>query len=210
MKKIKSGFTLSEVLITLGVISVLTTILLPVMKNAMPNQSMVMFKKTYYIIERIVAEMVNDDDMYPDVIDDETEPYLGNVMKVTYNDKEYEGETKFCELFAEKLNLKSSLSCTTKTFTNGQLPNGQFVTSDNVVYILPIDKFENAATAKSIFIDVNGDKAPNCFYNGNSCKEPDRFTVKIYQNGRILVDGVREKQYLASTDVTKKAQDYDQ
>lgn len=209
MKKLKSGFTLSEVLVTLGVIGVLLGILMPVMKNAMPNQSMVMFKKSYYIIERVVSELVNDDDMYPDVIDDDVEPFLGNIMEITYNGKEYQGDTKFCELFSEKLNLKSEATCVEKTFTDGELPDAQFVTTDNVAYILPIDSFEDEAKANNIYIDVNGDKAPNCFYNDSTCTKPDRFTVKIYQSGRILVDGKREKQYLSSSDITKTAEDYD-
>ena len=58
-------------------------------------------------------------------------------------------------------------------------------------------------------MDVNGDRGPNCFYNESKCSAPDRFSINIYQNGRLTVTGKREKQYLHAKDVSKTAGDFD-
>ena len=203
----KKGFTMAEALVTLGVIAALAMILLPVLKNAMPNKSMIMFKKTYYIIERVASELVNDDDLYPDVTGNSIPPYLGNTTKITHENAEYSGNTKFCNLFGQKMNVRSKIECTAQTFTDGEASLGQFVTSDNIAYILPISSF-GTQKKESIYIDVNAQKTPNCFYNEETCKAPDRFEIKINQKGTLCVEGIREAQYLASNDITKKAEDY--
>lgn len=203
----KKAFTLAEVLITLTVIAVLVMVLLPVLKNAMPNRSMTMFKKTFFVIERVASELVNDSDFYPDVIGGATPPYLGNIIPVTYENVEYSGDTKFCGLFGQKMNVKSNVQCTEQTFIDGEASLGQFVSVDNIAYILPINSFATAQR-QSIYIDVNSTKSPNCFYNEKTCKAPDRFEIKVNRKGTLCVEGVRESQYLASNDITKKAEDY--
>jgi len=59
------GFTLAEMMVCLAVISVIATLMMPAINNLRPNKSKVMFKKAFYLTERIVSEMINDEDMYP-------------------------------------------------------------------------------------------------------------------------------------------------
>ena len=47
MKRFNKAFTLSELLIALGVIGILCAILLPVIFNLMPNQNTMMAKRAY-------------------------------------------------------------------------------------------------------------------------------------------------------------------
>ena len=214
MKKFKSGFTLAELLTTVGVIGFMLVILLPVLQRAIPNKPLVMFKKTYYITERVVSELINDDDCYWESSEEDAKPYLGNVdavdNKKDSNDVVAENEAKFCVLFGHKLNLVSKMDCTAKTFTKGVAPEGNFTTADNVTYLIPLSKFEEADKPEEIKIDVNGEKGPNCFYTDGECIAPDRFVIKIYQSGRLEVTGKREVQYLQSASTTKTAQDFDE
>ena len=206
MKNLKYGFSLGEMCITVGIVAFLAMILLPALKNIFPNQEMLMFKKAYYITERVVSELVNDEDLYPDSNDLTQEPYLGNTESVTYKGEVYQGSTKFCELFASKINRASAIDCSEHNFTDGDKPSDYtFITADGVVWILPITEFPSDTDAYEIYMDVNGDKKPNCVYDNESCKKPDRFTVQVYQDGRISVDGIMEKEYLYRSDISKEA-----
>lgn len=197
----KKGFTLGEVAISLVIVGVLAAMFLPVIKNAMPNQEQLMFKKAYYLTERVVAEMVNDDDMYPELDEVDAAQYFGNTSKIRSKGVEYEGNTKFCELFASKINKSSEVSCTNKTFTNGTEPSGTVTGADGIEWILPVSDFASETEPEKIYMDVNGRKKPNCFYNKTSCKEPDRFTIKVYQDGRIEADGTMEIEYLNKVNI---------
>ena len=48
----KKGFSLGEMIVTIGIVGFLAAVLLPVLKSILPNQEMLMFKKAYYITER--------------------------------------------------------------------------------------------------------------------------------------------------------------
>ena len=145
----------------------------------------------------------------------------------------YEGDSKFCELIAARLNVMSDIKCEEKVFVDGEAPEGQFTTTDGMVWILPITSFDEEDWLEvtpepdqddpdavlepvmqdnrpRVYIDVNGDKAPNCFYvkpddegQEASCKLPDRFTIYLKKDGRINVYGEKEIEYLESSKVTK-------
>ena len=66
MKLNKNGFTLTELLIALAVIGILIAILIPVIRNIMPNQKVLMAKRARYTIESIVSNLLNDSACYPD------------------------------------------------------------------------------------------------------------------------------------------------
>ena len=208
-KNMKKGFTLSEMLVTLAVISFLIMILFPVLKKSLPNQEQAMFKKAYYITERVVSELINDDDLYAELREFDTgNPYFGNTVEVEHNGTDYEGNTKFCELFASKINRSSVVTCDSKAaenFTNGVLPTGTLVTADSIVWKLPITDFDSATDAYDIFLDVNGNKGPNCIYDKDTCKKPDRFNIKVYQDGRVSVEGTMEIEYLNRVEISKDA-----
>lgn len=200
----KQGFTLGEMAITIAIVGFLAATFLPMIKNAVPNQEQMMFKKAYYLAERSVAELINDEDYYPEIEDViNQKQYFGNTVKIVSQGREYSGDTKFCELFAMRINKASEVNCTTKTFTDGSNPVGTVTTSDGVVWILPISNFSSETTAEKIYMDVNGNKKPNCFYNKSSCPKPDRFTIKVYQDGRVEADGAMEIEYLRKVNISK-------
>ncbi len=201
----KKGFSLGEMIVTIGIVGFLAAVLLPVLKSILPNQEMLMFKKAYYITERAIAELVNDEDLYPESYEPDAKQYLGNVSRQMSKGKAYEGSTKFCELFAAKINRSSEVSCTNKTFTDGQKPEGTVATTDGTVWILPVSSFDSETEPEDIYIDVNGSKGPNCAYNKTSCKKPDRFNVKVYQDGRVEVVGIMEREYLNRVNIAQDA-----
>ena len=66
MKKLSKAFTLTELLIALGVVAILCAILMPVINNLRPNQNILMAKRAYYTVQSIVSELINDNSCYPD------------------------------------------------------------------------------------------------------------------------------------------------
>jgi len=60
------AFTLAEIMIVLSVIAVLTAILLPAARNAMPNEEVLKFKKTHNALTSAIREMVNSDKYFLD------------------------------------------------------------------------------------------------------------------------------------------------
>lgn len=201
MKNMKKAFTLAETLVVLGVISFIAIILLPTLKNIKPNNEHLMFRKVYYLTSNLVSEIINNSDLYPEP-DDDVSFFLSNVSDVTYYGENYGGDTKFCKIFSSKLNTSGPVQCEEKAFVDNNTPDSQFRTADGVHWILPITRFEDKDVEYPIYVDTNGDKMPNCAYDEESCKKPDRFTIYIKRDGKLIINGEKEREYLEKTDVT--------
>lgn len=229
--KNKKAFTLAELMVCLLLISVLATILLPAIIQNKPNKSKVMFRKAYYIIERVVSELINDDDLYPT---NEEENVMGfaNTAEVTYAGKTYSGASKFCNLFFEKVNTTSGEArCNSSGETPSAVPTdeeteGSFMTNDGVIWYMPATKVfasedyapvedstdpstgepipgtPGGAVEQEIKLDINGISAPNCEYS-SACENPDRFTVYVRYDGKVRVEGEKEREYLMSNTTLK-------
>lgn len=202
MLKVRKGFTLAEVMITLAVCGVLASLLLPTIASVRPDKNKAMFRKAYYVTERMVFELVNDEDFYPS--EGETVG-LSNTIEADYLGETFEGNSKFCGLFARKVNTTDDdkIFCdavhTTPT-GNGTYKEPAFLTTDGLAWYLPYSDF---ADTQTIYVDVNNEKKPNCKYHATNCKEPDIFEIKVKPDGKMYVDGDMEKSYLRSTEFTK-------
>lgn len=211
MKKL--GFTLAEIVVTLAVVGTVAALTLPMLKDAVPNEEMLMFKKAYYLTERIVSDLVNDEDLYPERGGDNADYYLSNVKKVKYKGHEYgdddsttstSAKSKFCKLFVEKLNRASDVNCTASASFDG---TPTVVSSDGMIWKLPMTTFSNNPPTAQIYVDVNGSKGPNCQYNSvytNRCPKPDRFIIAVSADGKIRAVGAPALEYLKTSNFRKK------
>ena len=194
------AFTLGEVLVTLLIVGVIAATLIPTLKNIQPDRQKLMFKKAYTTVERIVTELVNDDYLYS-----ETDDAVGldNTNTVDVNGNDYGGDTKFCRLFAMKVNVvdDAAIRCPGTPGGSGTFGTPSFTTTDNVAFFIPSSTF---GTAAKITVDTNGDKEPNCKYNATSCNKPDIFEIFVEADGGIYVNGTLEKQYLKDTNITRE------
>lgn len=187
------AFTLAEVMITMAILGILASVLLPAVSKVRPNENKALFKKAYYVAERVVGELVNDDKLYP--LMDGTTVGLDNLDKAQYIGEEYSGNDKFCKLFAAKVNtINDTVNCVagSATPTDSNVPS--FITSDGIMWYMPITDFK---ADKSITVDVNGEKRPNCSFS-TTCVKPDRFQIWIQPDGKMYVNGDKEKEYLSS------------
>ena len=221
MLKRKNAFTLAELLITLTVCATLASLLLPAIAYIRPDKKKVLFKKAYYVAERMVYELVNDEDFYP--TEGETVG-LANTVRASYLGFEYGGEndadakSKFCKLFGRKVNITgekeqlngppppycdashSKPKATGIAGTPGAYKNPSFVTTDGIAWYMPNSKFDKTTgtTAEIIYVDVNNKTEPNCMYKKGTCDKPDIFRIYVEPDGKMYVDGVKESEYLKS------------
>lgn len=232
MKRFNKAFTLTELLVALGVIGILCAILLPVIFNLLPNQNTIMAKRAYYMTQTVVADMLNDEACYPDKTSaNGTDKRVGfddgfgytncnlwggskNVGTIT---TEGNANTKFSNLFTNKIDLEADLtgagtgtiSFSTKDGMNWAMTSGGFGTKNN-------------PDAKAVLVvDVNGkDGEPNCGEStsaktdavgtvGDKCNGRtsgwDRFAMSIYADGKIeILDNWAVKAVKVDKNITEE------
>lgn len=206
MKRLNNAFTLTELMIALGVIAILCAILLPVIFNLMPNQNTIMAKRAFYATQTIVSELINDESCYPDKTSAVNNPRIGfddgfggtNCAKWDET-KPNDSTTKFITLFKDRLGVDGDAT----TFT----------TPDGITWAFTDAQFAYVKNGDGgsikLSVDVNGTDTnkgrPNCsnghaysgeFQNGDdaNCSADkrsagfDRFRMTIKGNGQITID----------------------
>ena len=68
-------------------------------------------------------------------------------------------------------------------------------------------KEDEAEYSSEIYLDVNGGDGENCFSNVDTCKDPDRFMLKVGADGTIEVADTRAQQHLETRANWKKNRD---
>ena len=233
--KRKFGFTLAETLIVLCVLGVLAAIMISSLTGMMPDKSKVFYKKAYQTTERVVGELVNDENLYP--YNEEQIGFRNTERQLWPGTDEAYGNTnrntsaareKFALLFQRKLNVSDAtnrtrnriVQCNSSIDTNTHL---QFVTSDGICWAVPRNTnfgTRNNTRDSSIIItvDINGEKEPNTTENGPN---RDRFRIFVDYDGRVHVDGTsyraltglvapdtsQEREYLQTVDVRQNRDD---
>lgn len=193
MRRLK-GFTLSELMVALAVIGILVAIVTPTIMKTRPNKNKMMIKKTFYTTEQIVATLINDARLYPDMREvceggvETTDNYycawgFDADDAVKYEGETYEGNTKFEGLFRSRLNVKTGTGAV-------------FYTTDGVKWDLSgtegawIKKKTSGpkdAGIGKILIDVNGDDAPNARQSASSADDFDQYVIEIMATGKLKV-----------------------
>ena len=216
----KKGFTLAEALITLGIIGIVAALSLPALNKAKPDANKIKYLKTYDAICEVVKSLANNTKEYPAVgrksISNTTEydltkyPLL-NMYTSVNNDEEksisaikgYSGLTTFCKLLAWSFNAEGNETCSYNTLSSDPgLPGTNyfdyqsFKTNSGVIFSItgreaPVIKKTGSTFGMNVIIDINGAEAPNCVYNSNNCKNPDRFWFFVEADGNIIpADGM--------------------
>lgn len=187
----KWAMTLAEMLMCICIMGVIAAITLPLLRNVMPTKEDSFRKKTNYLVEQVVSQLYGDEIMYPKKSDFYSQGFQ-NTEKVTINGIEYEGDDKFCKLFASKFMISSesgALVCenqiaeTATTLARGKR---SFRAKDGVDWYLPVTDFQKGAA--EIMVDVNGDELPNCLDGATGCSKPDRFLYYVKADGGITYD----------------------
>lgn len=190
IKQKSNAFTLAETLVVLTIIGILVVICLGALMNSTPDKNKALFKKAYSVTERTVAELVNDENFYP--YDPTRIGFLNtDMVEIPGTGTAVQGDTKLCNLFANKLNLIGEIQ-----FNGG---NCTFETTDGIFWTMPTG-IADFTPYKTITVDVNGTANEP---NSATAENRDIFNINIFSDGRVNVTGAKEIEYLKSHDVKK-------
>jgi len=192
-----NAFTLTELLIALGVIGVLTAIVMPIVFGLLPNQNVIMAKRAFYTAETVVSDLLNDNTCYPRILsragfDDglgygKCKKYGGedNPSKLNQDNS----AEKFVTLFADRLNLRGDI-----TTSGGKY---KFKTSEGLEWEFSNFNFVpgDADSYSIITVDTNpSSRSANCgesTYSGrcenSKTKDYDKFSMRVYARGKIQI-----------------------
>lgn len=200
MKSIKrKAFTLTELLIALGVIGILTAIVMPIVFNLAPDQNALMAKRAFYTTETVISDILNDNYCYPRTLARSgLDDGLGYSKCKKWGGEENTGSlsnedaaTKLVTLFADRLDIRGSIT--------NQGSKKIFQTKDGMIWTFSHFNFvaNKPDSYVLLTVDVNGAKDPNCGQSSTSgqCTDKnrkqgfDRFTMRIFARGRVqLID----------------------
>lgn len=183
-----SAFSLAELLIMLGVLSVLAMVAVPLLNSKKTTALAIKFKKEYSYLEYFVSNLISESGYYrPDKGFADTTPVAG------------EGTTnKFCYWLKDSISIQRDYGCPgmadagTKLFAQA--------TDETLWYFYPaaftvsVSNFDN-----KVIVDVNGNKKPNCFSNTKcatykpagyscGCSKPDTYVIGVRYDGKLNVD----------------------
>lgn len=180
----KKGFTLSEVMITLGLVGVLAAILIPATTKVTPSTNKLMAKKANYTIQKAIANMINDDKNYPgDTL------WPSSTVPMGFG----QGTSgQFCTSLADQMNTVGATTLTVPC---------SFTTTDGIVWKVPAVSFSNADVYNTYIVaDVNPktagcttDTAGAAYATGGVCTDtsasckgnPDTFIFSVRYDGKI-------------------------
>ncbi len=109
----EKAFTLAEIMVALVVIGVITSILLPVAFNNLPNENVMKFKKGHATLFRVINELVTSDKYYGNDLG--YKPDGTNIGTEKNSDIVY-----FCNTFADILTTKS-VNCSMQQNPGGHI-----------------------------------------------------------------------------------------
>lgn len=155
LTKVRFGFTLAEVLITLGIIGVVAAITIPNLMTAYKAKKMrSQFLKSYSVIQQAFRQMEVDD------VSTDISTYSGKMGSFYDAFKTRFNGAHWCGYYA---NTSSTLPCakdpTYKTLSGGQtlstnlFDDGQFVLPDGTLVMI---ENPNGGDRVWIFVDLNG------------------------------------------------------
>lgn len=170
----KKAFSLSELVVALGVMAVLAAIMIPSMTSTLANKEKEQFVSAYNVVENAIATMINDESVYP----------AGNLTNTM--DSQY-----FCSTFARSINTVTVLNCVAHTGTLlGASKVIDFETSNGYQWAGFASSTATDTWPKDLYVDVNGDDGPNAL-------DEDVFQIKIASSGKITPVGTNAIQYLS-------------
>lgn len=198
MKKFRA-FTLSEIMIALSVLGVICAIVLPSVVSKSPNKNKMMMKKAYYTTSEVISELINNTNYYP--TEDGLCPDTGSSGYIGFDCASTTSKLPY--LFASSLNLADGRLMSEDDLASGSSAADcygaasscyKFETNDGMFWAFPKSSFTKGDYASTILIgvDVNGEKAPNCYQGSTSCEDKtsnfDQFRIKLYGSGKMEIN----------------------
>lgn len=162
----KKGFSLSEIIVSLAIIGVISTITLPLILSVGEDTNKYLYKKAFQLTETAISDLVSNTTIYP----------YGNFVNAS-------NASFFCLNFASEFNTLGSVNCTGPS----SITNPNFITSNGMVWT----KLENTfASNVTITVDIDGPSK-----TGNKA-HIDLMDIIITPSGKLSAPSGNETDYL--------------
>ena len=178
----KKGFTLAEVVITLGIIGVVTAITAPSLTQLMPDKNKAKVLKCYKVITETTTNLIDDPGFYASLSGCRGLGCTSKPFRPIKNEDMslYTGAMKYPRLLCQML-----------------YNDGCSVGSNQVSFSTPDGINWVVTSGNKITIDVNGSESPNCSYNASSCKKPDRYIFNVSNLGYVTGGDTKTTEFLS-------------
>ena len=212
----KHGFTLAEVLITLGIIGVVAALTVPAVNKIRPDKYKITYLKTYDALSQAVQDLANNSKEYPLTgnVNGANYSFAGaplmntaqnNITNSLSNANSWANNTKLCNLLAFMFNGKNPTcfegyndvpSGNNNTYWNNA---PSFTASNGVQFTVRARTPQygaNPAFGVNVIIDVDGAQGQNCLFGADGCNRPDRFWFFITADGRVVAADPLGRRYI--------------
>ena len=202
----KFAFTLSEIIVAIAIIAIITALTLPLVNKARPDKTKMLFLKTYDELAEAVHTLANNAAVYGDFGEDDSDytlnPFLNTEEAILYDKAITAGDNKLCRAlaiaYAEDEPACSDTDPTSLSFADLANDDISFTAINNVTYRIRTKKVVSETENKyvtTIVFDLNNAEKPNCTISQN-CQNPDRFVFAVYANGKIEPADIMSQYYL--------------
>ena len=206
----KNGYTLAEVLVTLGVIGLVAAITGPLITKFTPDAEKVAYLKTYDMLSKTINEITRNQTFYPSIFKAEngyfvnfTNVPLINLDQVKINGTNIDGYNKIAKLFGYYTGLKKleEVKNISDTYQSEYNNNPDFITKNGAAILMTTlvdEPSENVMIYQTdVYVDINGiEKGKNCFYDSTTCVKPDIFKFVITPAGEVFPADAMGNGYL--------------
>ena len=209
------GFTLAELLITLGVVGVISALLGTALVNMQPDQDKIRYLKRFDSIKTSVNDLARNSRLFPvcqDNLSCKDHPLFNTAAGVSGRYTAIgDGDEKFCVGLSMMLNGRNlpNLNCTNQPieYKDGADWTPSFETQNGTQWLVSTLRTLSGTSAvyqSDIYFDINGADGPNCLYDSESCPVPDRFKVMVAANGTVIAADPVGQYYLTTRKNFKK------
>ena len=171
----KEGFTLTEAVITMGVVGVIAALLIPLANRFRPDPVKVQYLQTYDAITYVAKELANNDLLFPANADNLTRPFIGNANAPLI----------FCREFISGVNAPAGTQCESEL---GNITSN-FTTNNGIAWTINITHND----VEDRFI-ANVDT----WLNGNRLDNSQHFRFVIGGDGQTYPNDNQGNAYLAT------------
>ena len=190
----KSGFTLAELLISLGITGVITALIATALVTLQPDQKKAIYLRNYDALTKAVKALAGNSRLFPvcqDNLNCQAHPLFNTATGI---DSRFAsigaGDGKLCKGLSYMMNgqMLPQLNCENQpiAYSDGNwTPSFRTYRTEWLVSTLRELNGSSATYQSDVYFDLNGPEGPNCVYS-DSCQNPDRFKFLVAADGTVI------------------------
>lgn len=228
------AFTLAEILVTLGIIGIVVAVTLPLVNKAKPDNTKIMFLKTYQEMVKAIQESAYNTAIYQPTYEYEKNGGAQYITQIKHPLLSVYGpeitlpngdvltnavqKNKICNVMAAAFGVSGSGCNDTDNTAKSPKEFDKSFTIKRGIDVWVTTKFPEYSQFYEVFgtdaarndyftviyFDVNGSASPNCYYHASGCKSPDRFKLIVSRDAEVYIADPVGRYYYNNQTSVKK------